>query len=88
MEHPSPTQLPLQQGEQQRTDWHFPAPEVCVAAAGTSIRQVDTIGQVRTLPVIDGEVTLTLDGAPRIFYGLSARQDDNGRHTLAADTTP
>ena len=60
---------------------------VSVAAAGTAIREVDTIGQVRTLPVIDGEVTLMLNGAPRIFYGLLARQDDDGRHTLAG-TTP
>lgn len=65
-----------------RTDWHFPAPEVwvdpwptkttvTVAAAGPSVRQVDAIGQVMTLPVTGGQVTLTLDGAPRIFHGLA-----------------
>jgi hypothetical protein len=78
----------------QRTDWHFPAPEVwvdpwptktplVVAAAATAVRQVDTIGQVRHLPVTDGKVTLTLDGAPRIYYGLVPRSDSHGHHTLA-----
>ena len=65
-----------------RTDWHFPAPEVwgdpwptkttiTVPATGPSVRQVDAIGQVTTLPVTGGHVTLTLDGAPRIFHGLA-----------------
>ncbi|WP_234048627.1 hypothetical protein [Streptomyces liliifuscus] len=76
----------------QRTDWHFPAPEVwidpwptktpVVAAATNSVRQVDAIGQVRQLPVTNGKVTLTLDGAPRIYYGLMPRTDRQGHHTL------
>ena len=77
----------------QRTDWHFPAPEVWVdpwptkttvtVAATTSVRQVDAVGQVRQLPVAGGKVTLTLDGAPRIHYGLVPRTDSQGKHTLA-----
>ena len=65
-----------------RTDWHFPAPEVwvdpwptkttiTVPATGPAVRQVDAIGQVTMLPVTGGHVTLTLDGAPRIFHGLA-----------------
>jgi len=77
----------------QRTDWHFPAPEVWVdpwptkttvtVAATTSVRQVDAVGQVRQLPVAGGQVTLTLDGAPRIHYGLLPRTNSQGKHTLA-----
>ena len=77
----------------QRTDWHFPAPEVWVdpwptkttvtVAATTSVRQVDAVGQIRQLPVAGGRVTLTLDGAPRIHYGLVPRTDSQGKHTLA-----
>ncbi|WP_405969890.1 hypothetical protein OG496_05940 [Streptomyces sp. NBC_00988] len=77
----------------QRTDWHFPAPEVwvdpwptkttVVVAATTAVRQVDAVGQVRQLPVAGGKVTLTLDGAPRIHYGLVPRTDSQGLHTLA-----
>ncbi|WP_406130795.1 hypothetical protein [Streptomyces sp. NBC_00989] len=77
----------------QRTDWHFPAPEVwvdpwptkttLVVAATTAVRQVDAVGQVRQLPVAGGKVTLTLDGAPRIHYGLVPRTDSQGKHTLA-----
>jgi hypothetical protein len=77
----------------QRTDWHFPAPEVWVdpwptktpltVTARTGVQEVDAIGQVRNLPVANGAVTLTLDGAPRIYYGLVPRPDGRGRHTLA-----
>lgn len=77
-----------------RTDWHFPAPEVwvdpwptktpvTVAAAAATVRQVDVIGQVTTLPIAGGQVALTLDGAPRIFYGLKVRPTGSGGHTLA-----
>ena len=78
-----------------RTDWHFPAPEVwvdpwptktpIVVSAGTSVRQVDAVGQVRQLPVAGGKVTLSLDGAPRIYYGLVPRTDSQGKHTLACE---
>ncbi|GAA3711270.1 hypothetical protein GCM10022224_090980 [Nonomuraea antimicrobica] len=77
----------------QRADWHFPAPEVwvdpwptktpLVAAANAAVQQVNAIGQVRQVPVADGKATLTLDGAPRIFYGLVPRPGRNGHHTLA-----
>ncbi|WP_075661979.1 hypothetical protein [Streptomyces acidiscabies] len=70
----------------QRTDWHFPAPEVwtdpwptktsLVAAAPGAVRQVDAVGQVRQIPVTNGKASLTLDGAPRIYYGLVPRTDN------------
>ncbi|MEV6971661.1 hypothetical protein AB0M47_41845 [Hamadaea sp. NPDC051192] len=76
-----------------RTDWHFPAPEVWVdpwptkvaltVAARSAVTELDAIGQSRQLPVAEGQVTVTLDGAPRIYYGLVPRPDSNGRHTLA-----
>ncbi|NNN29379.1 hypothetical protein HLK59_03215 [Streptomyces sp. S3(2020)] len=76
----------------QRTDWHFPAPEVWIdpwptktpltVAATTAVRQVDAIGQVTQIPVGNGSATLTLDGAPRIYYGLVPDTDDEGRHSL------
>lgn len=76
----------------QRTDWHFPAPEVWVdpwptktaltVAAGNVVHQVDAIGRTQQLPTTNGHVTLTLDGAPRIYYGL-APQAKRGTYTLA-----
>lgn len=76
-----------------RTDWHFPAPEVWVdpwptktpltVAASTAVQEVDAIGQRRQVPVTGGKATLTLDGAPRIYYGLVPHQGPNGTHTLA-----
>ncbi|NUR69521.1 MAG: hypothetical protein HOU81_01735 [Hamadaea sp.] len=76
-----------------RTDWHFPAPEVwadpwptkvsLTVAARDSVTELNAIGQSRQLPVADGQVTVTLDGAPRIYYGLVPRPDSFGRHTLA-----
>lgn len=78
----------------QRTDWHFPAPEVWTdpwptkttleVPATTTVRQVDAVGQVRRLPVSGGSVTLTLDGAPRIHHGLVPTTDSQGQHTLSA----
>ncbi|MDX3003115.1 hypothetical protein PWY87_15610 [Kribbella solani] len=77
----------------QRTDWHFPAPEVWVdpwptktaltVAAGATVREVDSIGQSRALPVANGNVTLTLDGAPRIYYGLSPHPSGARSSTLS-----
>ncbi|MGW1209825.1 hypothetical protein ACWD5F_09280 [Streptomyces sp. NPDC002499] len=64
-----------------RTDWHFPAPEVWVdpwptktrlkATAATAVRELDAVGRSRQLSPVHGRVTLTLDGAPRVFYGLT-----------------
>ncbi|MFI6729949.1 Gmad2 immunoglobulin-like domain-containing protein [Streptomyces sp. R-74717] len=64
-----------------RTDWHFPAPEVWIdpwptktlltVTAGNAVRQLDAIGRNRQLSSARGQVTLTLDGSPRIFYGLT-----------------
>jgi hypothetical protein len=64
-----------------RTDWHFPAPEVWTdpwptktllkVTADDSVRELDAIGRSRQLPPAQGKVTLTLDGAPRVFYGLT-----------------
>ncbi|MEV6104197.1 hypothetical protein AB0M28_05695 [Streptomyces sp. NPDC051940] len=76
-----------------RNDWHFPAPEVWIdpwptktpltVEAGAAVQEVDAVGQVRGLPVSNGKVTLTLDGAPRVYYGLLPQQGSGGRHTLA-----
>ncbi|MFJ4786611.1 hypothetical protein [Streptomyces sp. NPDC088794] len=64
-----------------RTDWHFPAPEVWVdpwptktrlkATAATAVRELDAVGRSRQLSPAHGRVTLTLDGAPRVYYGLT-----------------
>ena len=40
------------------------------------VREVDCIGQEKSLPPVGGMVRLTLDGAPRIYYGL---RSDIGR---------
>ncbi|TDC74410.1 hypothetical protein [Streptomyces hainanensis] len=76
----------------ERTDWHFPAPEVWVdpwptktllsVTAGATVRQLDAIGRDRQLSPAQGRVTLTLDGAPRVFYGLTP-QAGAGANTLA-----
>jgi hypothetical protein len=75
----------------QRTDWHFPAPEAWVdpwptktplsVAAGNVVREVDAIGRNRQLSPSQGHVTLTLDGAPRLYYGLTP-QAKRGTFTL------
>ncbi|GAB2873593.1 hypothetical protein [Streptomyces mayteni] len=75
-----------------RTDWHFPAPEVWVdpwptktrltVTAGDEVRELDAIGRGRRLSPAQGRVTLTLDGAPRVFYGLKP-QARSGTNTLA-----
>lgn len=64
-----------------RDDWRFPEPEVwvdtwatktnlAVCARTATVKQVDCIGQESTLTRSAGKVTLRLDGAARIFYGL------------------
>ncbi|TDD63254.1 hypothetical protein E1263_01095 [Kribbella antibiotica] len=75
----------------QRTDWHFPAPEVWVdtwptkttltVAATAAVRQVDAIGRSKTLSPSNGRITLKLDGAPRIYHGLNP-QTIQGVHRL------
>ncbi|MES9605873.1 hypothetical protein [Actinomadura sp. NPDC000929] len=77
-----------------RTDWHFPAPEMwtdpwptktpLAVAATTAVRQVNAIGRVTQIPVTNGSATLTLDGAPRIYYGLLPHSDNAGHHSLPA----
>ncbi|MFI6544495.1 hypothetical protein ACIBO9_14785 [Streptomyces prunicolor] len=76
----------------ERADWHFPAPEVWVdpwptkthltVTAGNAVRELDAIGRSRQLPTAQGKVTLTLDGAPRVFYGLTPVAGPDG-DTLA-----
>ncbi|MDR6867479.1 hypothetical protein J2Y69_002082 [Microbacterium resistens] len=62
--------------------WWFAAPEVwidpwptktslTVPVLGASAHQVDAIGRTTALTVTGSSVTITLDGAPRVFYGLS-----------------
>jgi hypothetical protein len=43
---------------------------VTLPATGSEVRVLDCIGQETKLPVQNGKVTVTLDGAPRLFYGL------------------
>ncbi|MCF6472742.1 hypothetical protein FAF44_30740 [Nonomuraea sp. MG754425] len=51
---------------------HWPTKTaLTLPATGTSVREVDCIGRERTIPVRDGRVRLTLDGAARVYYGLS-----------------
>ncbi|MEU6015678.1 hypothetical protein ABZ826_16920 [Streptomyces sp. NPDC047515] len=45
------------------------------AVNGTVVRELNCIGQERTLTAADGKVSLRLDGAPRIYYGLAASPD-------------
>jgi hypothetical protein len=44
------------------------------------VTEIDPIGRRRTLPVKEGAVTVTLDGAPRLYYGLDVEKirRDNG----------
>lgn len=67
----------------QRTDWRYPEPElwvdpwptktsVVLPARGTSVRRLDCIGQETTVAAVNGNVTVSLDGAPRVFYGLKS----------------
>lgn len=44
------------------------------AVEGT-VRELNCIGQERSLKASGGKITLTLDGAPRIYYGLAANPD-------------
>lgn len=49
-----------------------------VAHSGTvagTVRELNCIGQESTLTAAGGKVTLTLDGAPRVYYGLAADPD-------------
>lgn len=63
------------------TGW-FAAPEpwvdgwptktkVMVAAAGGAVKEVDCIGRERRLTARDGKVQVRLDGAPRVYFGLT-----------------
>ncbi|KAA2261129.1 hypothetical protein F0L68_18825 [Solihabitans fulvus] len=65
---------------------YFAAPEVWVddwptktdltlVAAGSTVCEVDCIGRERSLTVNAGHVTVRLDGAPRIYYGLTDTPD-------------
>ncbi|MFI6505716.1 hypothetical protein [Nonomuraea typhae] len=44
--------------------------QITLAAQGASVRVVDCIGRETSIPVKGGKARLTLDGAPRIYYGL------------------
>lgn len=49
--------------------WKTKTP-TALPASGTEVTIINSIGQATTLPVHDGSLTLTLDGAPRLVYGL------------------
>ncbi|WP_329378137.1 hypothetical protein [Streptomyces sp. NBC_01716] len=40
-----------------------------------TVRELNCIGQERTLTAAGGKVTVRLDGAPRVYYGLAANPD-------------
>ncbi|MEV7907086.1 hypothetical protein [Streptomyces anulatus] len=44
-------------------------------AVDGTVRELNCIGQERSLKASGGKITLTLDGAPRIYYGLAANPD-------------
>jgi hypothetical protein len=44
--------------------------KVTLEAAREEVVEIDAIGRRRTLPVADGKVTVTLDGAARMYYGI------------------
>ncbi|HUR06541.1 MAG TPA: hypothetical protein VM347_28615 [Nonomuraea sp.] len=48
-----------------------------MAAAGSSVRELDCIGRERRLTASGGKVKVKvrLDGAPRIYYGLTETPD-------------
>ncbi|NUR86480.1 MAG: hypothetical protein HOY71_20535, partial [Nonomuraea sp.] len=51
---------------------HWPTKtRVTVDAKGPNVHVVDCIGRETWVPVSRGRATLTLDGAPRIYYGLA-----------------
>ncbi|WP_243228898.1 hypothetical protein [Microbacterium sp. CIAB417] len=43
--------------------------------ATATVKEIDAIGRARTLTPKDGRVTITLDGAPRLYYGLDIGSD-------------
>ncbi|MEV0390382.1 hypothetical protein [Nonomuraea sp. NPDC050643] len=49
--------------------------ELKLAAAGSSVRELDRLGVERRLTARDGKVKVRLDGAPRVYYGLTAAPD-------------
>lgn len=62
-------------------DGFYPTPEpwvdtwttrttITVPATGDKVVQLDAVGRRTELPVTGGMVTLMLDGAPRLYYGL------------------
>ncbi|RMB82110.1 hypothetical protein [Streptomyces shenzhenensis] len=56
----------------------WPTKTDVVAHSGTvqgTVTEVDCIGRRRTLTAAGGKVTLTLDGAPRVYHGLAANPD-------------
>ncbi|TDO49376.1 hypothetical protein EV643_106346 [Kribbella sp. VKM Ac-2527] len=55
-------------------DWPTKTTAV-LAATGATVRELDCIGQEVVRTVAGGKVTVTLDGAPRIFYGLTDTVD-------------
>ncbi|MFE2035140.1 hypothetical protein ACFXBB_18195 [Streptomyces scopuliridis] len=52
--------------------------ELSVAAAGGTVRELDCLGRERQLTARGGRVQLRLDGAPRVYYGLTGAPDARG----------
>jgi hypothetical protein len=59
---------------------HWPTKtSLTVRAADATVREIDCIGQERTIQATGHKVTLTLDGAPRVYYGLVADPDNKAK---------
>ena len=57
----------------------WPTKTQVVAHSGTvagTVRELNCVGEERTLNAAGGKVTLTLDGAPRVYYGLAANPEE------------
>jgi len=70
------------------SDW-FAAPEpwidgwatkttLTLPAAGQTVRELDCLGRERVLTASAGQVAVQLDGAPRVYYGLTDTPDAAG----------
>ncbi|MFI5751506.1 hypothetical protein ACIBBE_37745 [Streptomyces sp. NPDC051644] len=55
-------------------DWRTKT-QLSVTAVGHTVRELDCLGRERLLTARQGRVRLQLDGAPRVYYGLTGAPD-------------